>query len=616
MVVRRTLLTRALAGLTTTLLASTVALLGGVPAAHADTAVTVSVDANRPLGSIPSIGSGVNTAVFDGQMNSSATPSLIAGAGFKAVRYPGGSVSDAYHWQTNTEENGGYVAPNTGFDAFMGTVRAAGAQPVITVNYGSGTPDEAAAWVRYANITKGYGIKYWEVGNEVPGNGEYSNGSGWELDKHSSHSATTYATNLLQFVSAMKAVDPGVKIGAVLTTPGSWPDGITGPGDTADWNHTVLSIAGPKIDFVIVHHYPSTTSESDLLTKPQADIPRITSTVRSLINQYAGSNAPNVGIAITETNGQRDVDTAPDALFAPDEYLTWWENGIFNVDWWDLRNGTDCSSVTNVDGATDYADGGLVSSGASCEPALNTPFAPYHSLQLITKLGAPGDTMLSSTSSTSLVSAHAVRRGNGDLDVMLINKDPNNAANVALSYNGFTPSSATPTVWSYLKNAGGLSSAATGGPSQQTVPPYSIVVVQLHPSGAAATGSLHAVGASKCLDVPGATTTAGTQVQLWDCIGSANQRWTATSSGQLTVYSGSSQMCLDAYGAGTASGTKAVIWSCTGGTNQQWKLNSDGSITSALSGLCLDAAGGGTTDGTLVQLWNCTGAANQKWQLN
>ncbi|MDX2682608.1 hypothetical protein PV333_41195 [Streptomyces sp. NY05-11A] len=85
----------------------------------------------------------------------------------------------------------------------MGTVRAAGAQPVITVNYGSGTPDEAAAWVRYANITKGYGIKYWEVGNEVPGNREYSNGSGWELDKHSSHSATTYATNLLQFVSVV-----------------------------------------------------------------------------------------------------------------------------------------------------------------------------------------------------------------------------------------------------------------------------------------------------------------------------------------------------------------------------------------------------------------------------
>ncbi|MDX2682609.1 hypothetical protein [Streptomyces soliscabiei] len=48
--------------------------------------MTVSVDANRPLGSIPSMGSGVNTAVFDGQMNSPATPSLIAGAGFKAVR--------------------------------------------------------------------------------------------------------------------------------------------------------------------------------------------------------------------------------------------------------------------------------------------------------------------------------------------------------------------------------------------------------------------------------------------------------------------------------------------------------------------------------------------------
>ena len=61
------------------------------------------------------------------------------------------------------------AAPNTGFDAYMGTVRSAGAQPVVIANYGSGTPQEAAEWVRCANVTKGYGVNLCEVGNEVYG---------------------------------------------------------------------------------------------------------------------------------------------------------------------------------------------------------------------------------------------------------------------------------------------------------------------------------------------------------------------------------------------------------------------------------------------------------------
>ena len=65
------------------------------------------------------------------------------------------------------------MAPGTDFDSFMGTVQKIGAQPILIANYGTGTPQEAAGWVQYANITKGYGVKYWEIGNEVYGNGYY-----------------------------------------------------------------------------------------------------------------------------------------------------------------------------------------------------------------------------------------------------------------------------------------------------------------------------------------------------------------------------------------------------------------------------------------------------------
>jgi hypothetical protein len=612
---RRPVRTRFLPLAAALVLAAAGTIAAVAPPASASTSVSVTVNAGQSVATIPSTGTGVNETVYDGTIATPAVQSALSTAGMNAVRYPGGSYADVYHWQTNTVDNGGFVAPNTDFDQFMGPVRAAGAQAIITADYGSGTPQEAAAWVQYANVTKGYGVKYWEIGNEIPGNGEY--GAQWETDKHASHSATTYATNLLQFISAMKAVDPTVKIGAVLVPPGTWPDGIVGPGDTQDWNNTVMSIAGSKIDFVIVHIYPSPTSEADLLTKPQTFDPPIMSATRSLINKYAGANAPNVGIAVTETNGSKYSDTAPQGLFAPDQYLALMEEGAFTIDWWDLHNGTDCSNLTTVDGATEYNDGGMLSSGSSCEPAVNTPFPDYFGTEMISKLGSPGDTLVSAASSTSLLSAHAVKRANGDVDVMLINKDPNNAASVSLSYNGFTPGSGTPTVYSYLENGHSIGSATTGSATSQTVPAYSIAVVQLHPGGgsSASTGELHAVGAGKCLDVNGSSTTAGTQTQIWDCLGGANQIWTHTASNQLTVYSGGTQMCLDAYGAGTSSGTKADIWPCNGQANQQWNLNSNGTITGAQSGLCLDVNGAGTTDGALVQLWSCTGQSNQQWTL-
>ncbi len=131
--------------------------------------------------------------------------------------------------------------------------------------------------------------------------------------------------------------------------------------------------------------------------------------------------------------------------------------------------------------------------------------------------------------------------------------------------------------------------------------------------GGGSTGAIHAVGAGKCLDVPGASTTAGTQVQIWDCNGQANQTWTHSSSNQLTVYSGGSQLCLDAAGNGTSPGTKVQTWNCNGQTNQQWNLNSNGTITGVQSGLCLDVTGASTANGALAELWTCNGGSNQQW---
>src|SRR4051812_22173483 len=175
---------RGVAGLAVMALAA--AGLTGQAAAAATASTTVSVNAAGGLGSIPSNAIGLNTAVYDGHMNDPAIPGLVKAAGITALRYPGGSYADIYNWQTNVAQ-GGYDAPNTSFADFMKTAQATGTNPIITVNYGTGTDALAQAWVREADVTNNYGITYWEVGNETYGNGTY--GANWEADSHCTDAA-------------------------------------------------------------------------------------------------------------------------------------------------------------------------------------------------------------------------------------------------------------------------------------------------------------------------------------------------------------------------------------------------------------------------------------------
>ncbi|GAA3448521.1 ThuA domain-containing protein [Dactylosporangium matsuzakiense] len=116
--------------------------------------------------------------------------------------------------------------------------------------------------------------------------------------------------------------------------------------------------------------------------------------------------------------------------------------------------------------------------------------------------------------------------------------------------------------------------------------------------------------AGKCLDVRGAASADGTQIQLYTCNGSAAQTWTV--SGQTLRALGK---CLDVSGGGTADGTKIQLWTCNGSGAQNWASQADGSLRNPQSNKCLDVAGGVSTDSTIVQLYTCNGSAAQKWTL-
>jgi hypothetical protein len=460
----------------------------------ADTHVTIN--GGKPLRVISTGAIGINNAVWDGGLLDSALPGLLTNAGIKVMRYPGGSTSDVYHWQTNTTEVGqSYANPNNTFDAFMGLTQKVGASPMITVNYGSGTPAEAAGWVQYANITKHYGVKYWEIGNELYGNGTY--GANWEYDLHAQKSATAYANNALQFIQAMKAVDPTIKIGVVLTVPGDWPDNIIAPGDMGDWNHTVLSILGTNVDFADQHWYadyvtPGNESDPILLRNAAQAIPEKVAATRAELVQYAGKKGASMPIMITETNsvpynpGKQTVSLV-NALFLATDYMNWLENGITNVDWWATHNSivTYGNNSASLYGTTQYGDYGVLSSGGSSnglsEPPADTPFPTYYGLQLVHDLIGNGGVALANTSDQSLVEAHVVRHFDGSLAVMLINKDPSNSYTVALSAKGAFPGR-NATVYTYGENSTSVSMQQEDGlaASSPTIAPYSITTIVFH----------------------------------------------------------------------------------------------------------------------------------------
>ena len=489
---RAFLASSAVAALALVLGAQTVSAAPAAPAAPAATAANVTVNASAHLGIIPANGIGLNTAVYDAHMNDSQLVGAMRAAGIDALRYPGGSYSDIYNWQTQTAVDGGFVAPNTSFAQFVATAKAANAGSIVTVNYGTGSTALAAAWVKAAASDQA-NVKYWEVGNEVYGNGTY--GSNWESDSHCRTSRggspvtigqepsrtydcgpAEYATGVLAFRSAIKAANSGSQVCAVLTTPGFWPDNQTTAEYPHSWNQTVLSALGRQTDCVIVHYYPAqgSSSAASMLNDP-SDIPGVVSTVRSQIQQYTGLNPANVPIIVTETDSQVDPDTQPSALFAADMYMSWLENGVVNVDWWDEHNGPGSSST--VGGARDYGDLGMFATGGGGEPAVNTPFSSYYGLAMLSRLGAPGDTMVSSTSNNGLLKVHAVRHGN-NLDVLIDNEAPSTSYSVNLNYGGFTPSGGA-TIAKLANNATSITSSTQTSTSSVTVSPYSITVVRI-----------------------------------------------------------------------------------------------------------------------------------------
>lgn len=206
------------------------------------------------------------------------TADALKKMGVKYLRYPGGNKSDFYFFSVPPYEKSIPTLARTGkgavggrqrmlnnysefavdvldFDEFMDMCREIGAEPVICVaadeylvDYPEGctwaSRDElishAAEWVRYANVRKGYGVKYWLIGNES-----------WHRQNKNS-TAEIYARDVVDFSKAMKAVDPSIK--------------IIPNGNSVDFWEKVITIAGDYVDHLCLSNYPVYEYKAGYLT--------------------------------------------------------------------------------------------------------------------------------------------------------------------------------------------------------------------------------------------------------------------------------------------------------------------------------------------------------------
>jgi len=398
---------------------------------------------------------GVNTAAWDTNFTDPAIASDLSAAHIGLIRYPGGSWADQYLWQPNTVN--GSTQP-VDFAQYSSQVDAIiGGQKLVTINYGSDTPQHAAAWVSQST-TSGEGVNLWEIGNE-----EYGS---WETDSHANpHTAASYASNALPYMQDMKAANPNAQICYDYAMDGNLAPG-SGVSGFQNWDDTILSADAADISCADVHWYPinGTPTESVQSIMELIDnIPAAASEVDTALSTYD----PNAYFIVGETNISQTANPWNEdpvgALFAAANAMEWLSFGARSVDWWDVHNY-----------GTPSADFGMFSSATSGEPAMDTPYPPYYGYELASKLAVAGAKVGTLPIATPNIYSYYSDLPGGSYAVMLVNADPANSYQVSTSSLGIT--SPSETEYTYDSASPAIATTTFSGTSV-TVPAESVVVL-------------------------------------------------------------------------------------------------------------------------------------------
>jgi len=188
---------------------------------------------------------------------------------FPIIRYPGGNFLSGYRWldgvgprdQRPRRRDLAWKSVETnqfGTNEFMEYCRAIGTQPMLGLNFGTGTIDEAAALVEYCNAPTGtyyadlrarhgypepHNVQYWCVGNEMDGP--------WQIGHLD---AADYAKKAREAAKLMKWHDPGIKLIACGSSSTHMP---TYP----EWDRVVMETCWEEVDYLSLHYYANNNAD-------------------------------------------------------------------------------------------------------------------------------------------------------------------------------------------------------------------------------------------------------------------------------------------------------------------------------------------------------------------
>ncbi|MGD0674839.1 MAG: hypothetical protein ABSC94_05435 [Polyangiaceae bacterium] len=323
------------------------ALDGGAPNVGT---VTISKDGGVPISSV-AFGQNYWDWVDwagTGVTGLTGTQSLVSSLHLNLIRAGG----------NNNDTNSPSPFDNGQIDQFVAYCRDAGAEPILqvplvanNVDGGAATPQNAADIVTYANVMMGYGVRYWEIGNEP---------DLYATDYDASfpiQTASDYCTAFQAYVAAMKAAN-------AAGPDGGTPIQFLGPELSykyipgADWLTPFLDACKDYVDVVTIHRYPfsgTATSQTGALTDDRS----FQTTLRSVMAIVQGHARPNTPLGVTESNisyayalssyTQTSLLAAPGTFYAAiwtaDDMGVALENGLWTLAFWNIGETSPMSSV-------------------------------------------------------------------------------------------------------------------------------------------------------------------------------------------------------------------------------------------------------------------------------
>ena len=487
------------------------------------TVATVTLNAGTIVQTVPTNFLGTNLAWWDPIGTTAQTQALVQAAGIGAIRITGGSSADTFHFTDPPPYGGAGTVANMA--TMISNLNATG---IVTLNYGTGSPQEAAALIAYLdgspsdmtvigageewndasgswiNVdwgtagywaslraatpladddglnflrigrTASFGIRYFEIGNEVYGP--------WETDKHGAggdpgqpHDPATYVAfaRQTQALASQFASSISLGIDADETYDSAWVAEVLQQsvlqGFAVGWisDHVYMQEPGAENDSTLLLH--SSSDPSSPLSWSNRD-----AAYRTLLQQNLGSAGSTVQILATEFNsvsndpGKQTTSLVNGLFFADSEaslLQTDYQTGVA----WDLHDGwsTDGNNSASLYGWRNGGDYGLLGPANIDDPpytATNVPYPTYFADELVSKLAQGGGSVVSIASSDPSLSVYGVRQANDHLMLLVIDKSSTAAYTGNFQVSGFQPATQA-ALWQYGETQDTEQSLSTDGSS-------------------------------------------------------------------------------------------------------------------------------------------------------